>query len=215
VSLDFNPTAGIRKNEEFARDRLVEDSELSSFVSFARGKGGTSAKMALVAEISAITAKAQGQLLKMTKAQITPEGLAFTRRLGGTRKRGRSTVVLWSPRLRALIDEALALKETKNSLYVFPNRDGAPYSASVFKSMWNILMHSWIDAARPKLPDGTPDRSKASARERFTFHDLRALAISRVKAAGREAAPLSGHTSERMADRVYDRRRVVRAEPVE
>jgi integrase len=213
--LDFNPCAGVRKNEESPRDRLVEPHELKSFLEFARKRGGASLKMAVVAELSALSAKALGQLIRLTKAQLQPEGIAFTRRHGGTRKRGRSLLLEWSPRVRELVDELLALPETKSSLYVLANLNGAPYSESGFKTTWNKTMQGWIDAGRPSSEDGKPDRSKPSANAPFHFHDLRAMAITRVKEQGRDAAPLSGHTTERMADRVYDRRRIVRAKPVE
>jgi hypothetical protein len=213
--LENNPCAGIGKNEEVPRDRLVEADELRSFLDFARRRGGASAKLAAVAELSSLTAKAQGQLLTMTKSQLTTEGLAFTRRLRGTRKRGRSTLVEWSPRLRALVDELQAFPGAKDSIYVLANHFGKPYTSSGFKALWNVAMHKWVDEGRPRLADGQPDRDKPSTRAAFTFHDLRAVAITRAKEQGRDAAPLSGHTTEQMATKVYDRRRIVRAKPVE
>jgi integrase len=76
-------------------------------------------------------------------------------------------------------------------------------------------MTAWVDDGRPLDANGKPDLAKASRNERFTIHDLRARAVSSLKERGRDAAPLTGHTSETMPNRVYDRRRVIRARPVE
>ena len=52
------------------------------------------------------------------------------------------------------------------------------------------------------------------AAESFHFHDLRAMAISSMKAQGRDAKELTGHKSDQMPDRVYDRRRIRKTKAV-
>jgi integrase len=51
--------------------------------------------------------------------------------------------------------------------------------------------------------------------ERFHFHDLRAKTVTELKEAGRDARTLSGHASDAMVEKIYDRRRVKKATPLE
>ena len=51
---------------------------------------------------------------------------------------------------------------------------------------------------------------KDAGNQRFWFHDLRTKAIADMKELGRDAKHVSGHRTDAMVDRVYDRRRVRR-----
>lgn len=51
--------------------------------------------------------------------------------------------------------------------------------------------------------------------ERFHFHDLRAKAITKMVDDGRQARDLSGHKSDAMITKVYDRRKIKRTKAVE
>jgi integrase len=64
--------------------------------------------------------------------------------------------------------------------------------------MWNRVQVQW----------------KAAGNERFWFHDLRAKAITDMKEQGRDAKEVSGHKTDAMVNRVYDRRRVRRGPAV-
>ena len=55
---------------------------------------------------------------------------------------------------------------------------------------------------------------KYAGNERFWFHDLRAKAITDMKEQGRDAKEVSGHKTDAMVNRVYDRRRVRRGPAV-
>jgi integrase len=52
---------------------------------------------------------------------------------------------------------------------------------------------------------------KNQGRERFTFHDLRAKATTDVIEQGRKASELTGHRTEDMPAKVYDRRAIRKA----
>lgn len=72
------------------------------------------------------------------------------------------------------------------------SRVGQPYSSQGFKAMWQRLMKEWVEQGN----------------ERFTFHDLRAKAVTDLIEDGRKASELTGHRTESIPAKVYDRRAV-------
>lgn len=50
-------------------------------------------------------------------------------------------LVAWSPLLRQLVNEALAMNRGKD--YISANMNGVPYTDSGFKAMWNRVMHDY------------------------------------------------------------------------
>ena len=84
-------------------------------------------------------------------------------------------------------------------MYLICNRQGQRYTDSGFKSMWNRLQVAWHEAG------GT----------RFHYHDLRARSVGKLKADGRQAKDITGHTTEATAERIYDRRTARRGKAVE
>ena len=188
-----NPCLGVERNEEAPRERLVSDVELRDFCKIAWRRGDAGKRAALAAAIAYLTGKAQGQILKLNRSQITAEGINF-----GKRKGGSATLVRWSRRLRKYIDAAIAMPSQIHPMYVIHNQQGSPYTSDGFKSIWQKLMKEWVTAGK----------------ERFTFHDLRAKAVSDVIEQGRKASDLTGHRSEAMPARVYDRRRIRKADAV-
>lgn len=185
--VDRNPCVGIERNEEIPRDRLVSDKEFKSFLKYAWRHGDAGRRIALAGYIAYITGKAQGQVLKLTRGQLTKEGIEFAKR-----KRGAQTLVLWTPLLRKLIKVAIAMPCSIDPLYVIHSQAGTPYTPSGFKALWHRRMGEWC----------------ALGHERFTFHDLRAKAVTDMTEQGRKASDLTGHRQEATISSVYDRRRV-------
>jgi len=189
-AIDINPCAGVERNEEVPRDRFVTDEELASFFEFCCARGSAGNRIALTANIAYLTGKALGQVLKISRTQIRDEGIEF-----GVRKRGAKTLVTWTPALREVVAKCLALPSRITSTYLICNLDGQPYTASGFKTMWQRLMKEW----------------EAGGKERFTFHDLRAKAVTDMTEVGRKASDLTGHITESVVSKVYDRRRIRKA----
>jgi len=69
-------------------------------------------------------------------------------------------------------------------------------------------MAEWVKGG--KWQDGT----ERPPGERFTFHDIRAKAISTLKEEGRVASELTGHRLEATVAKVYDRRRIRKSKAV-
>lgn len=201
-----NPCAGVKRNEEAPRERLVTDEELVNFIKFCRNNGhldaeserkessDTGLRIALAARLSYLSGKAQAQILRLHKSQITTGGIMF-----GKRKRGAAVLVEWTDALRAVVDECLALPTRIESVFLICNRHGQPYSRNGFKTTWQRLMNAWV----------------AAGNERFTFHDLRAKTVTDLIENGRKASELTGHRTEAIPAKVYDRRAVRKAKAVE
>lgn len=188
--VDRNPCIGVERNDEAPRTRLVTDHEFKAFLKFAWRRGEAGERMAVAAYSAYLTGKAQGQILKLTRHQLQPEGIEFA-----GRKRGAGTLVLWTRRLRKVIQYALAMPCASTPLYVIHTTAGTPYTSDGFKSTWQRLMNEWCKLGH----------------ERFTFHDLRAKTVTDVTEQGRQASELTGHRQESTVKRVYDRRRLRKA----
>lgn len=200
-----NPCVGVSRNEEESRTRMVSDTELDAFVVFCRTNGhledsserkessDAGLRIALAARLAYLTGKAQAQVLRLHKTQLTDEGILF-----GQRKRGAATLVEWTPILRAAVAECEALPSKITSMYLIHSRSGQPYSSQGFKAMWQRLMKEWV----------------AQGHERFTFHDLRAKAVTDLIEDGRKASELTGHRTESIPAKVYDRRAVRKSKAV-
>lgn len=202
-----NPLAGLEKFEETPRDRLVTNDELTSFCVFAKANrhhaaNSTKAKslagrrLALAARLSYLTAKAEAQIIGLQISDIEEDGIVFDRRKGG-----HAVLVLWTPKLRLIVKKLRALEPRLDIGPLVCTETGDSYTLDGFRSTWGRIMDAWAAAKE--------------GRKRFTFHDLRAKAVSKLKEDGRIASELTGHTSEAMPNKVYDRRRIRRAQAVE
>lgn len=202
-----NPCIGVQRNEEQPRTRMISDTELDAFVEFCRSNGhlkddserkdssDTGLRIALAARIAYLTGKAQAQVLSLHRTQITENGILF-----GQRKRGAATLVEWTPILQSTVDECRALPSKITSMYLIHSRSGQPYSTQGFKAMWQRLMKAWLESNE--------------SNERFTFHDLRAKAVTDLIEGGRKASELTGHRTESIPAKVYDRRAVRKSKAV-
>lgn len=137
----------------------------------------------LLMGLAYITGQREGDLLKLRRDAITPQGLMV--RQGKT---SRKLLISWSPAVTWLIELAGNLPEQgKASLYIACQRNGQPYSESGFQTAWQKHI-------RKCFKDGL-------VAERFTFHDLRAKAASDGKD-GR----LLGHLDPRTLRKHYIRK---------
>lgn len=203
--VERNPCQGIDRNPESSRDRLVTDEELTEFVRFTETNGHladdsqvksslTGKRIGLVAKLSYLTGKAKGQLLSLKKEQLLEEGIYFQ-----ARKRGSPTLVEWTPALREVVDELLEMPSRISTNFVIHNLAGQRYTEGGFNAIWQRVMNAW----------------ELNGHERFTLHDMRAKAVTKLKEDGRVASEVTGHRTEEIPAKVYDRRRVRRAKAVE
>jgi hypothetical protein len=86
------------------------------------------------------------------------------------------------------------------SPWLFCTGTGEAYTDKGFQSIWQRLTARYLKATG----------------ERIRWHDgTRSRGTSRLKEDGRQARDVTGHTTEAVAERIYDRRKVVRAKAVE
>lgn len=172
-----NPCKGVSKFQEKPRERYIEDIEYAAVYD----AGSIAVKVAM--EISYLCAARQGDVLKLTKSQITKEGIDIKQG-----KTGKRQIKTWTPRLRAAVKLAESI-ETKNaSIYVIPTQTGTAYTSSGFRAMFTKAKLKARDETKMKLD--------------YTFHDIKAKSISDYDG---DKQKFSGHKTARQVA-TYDRK---------
>jgi integrase len=125
----------------------------------------------------------------------------------GKRKKGQAhkfKLIEWSPKLRAVINEALKLQRT-SSLCVLANSDSQPYTTSG----WNTNLRRLMEQAKKKA------EKEGTAFARFTLKDMRLAAVTdRVERGDDQITNATGHSSDRMVRQVYDRKKTTKNDRV-
>lgn len=203
--LEVNPCRGIKYNPTRPRQKVVALHELDLAVEVARARrsseGDSVASAYLIAALCAkaayLTVSRPTEMRELRRQAIDDVGVTVS---VGKRKAGqmqRHKLVMWSPELRAVIDEALAIQRT-TSLYVFGNTSGQPYTRSGWNTNWKRLMGYCEKEAA--------ERGVAFAR--FSLADMRPTAVTtRTEEGDDRLIDATGHADERMVRKVYDRRR--------
>ncbi|WP_047535390.1 tyrosine-type recombinase/integrase [Methylotenera sp. N17] len=177
--VDRNPCLGVAKHTEKGRDRYITDQEFEGVKEIA------SELIAIVMDFAYITAMRKGDILKLRLDQITDEGIWVKQS-----KTGAKQLYEWTNGLTEVIARAKALKRPIRGLYLFCNRQGQPYTDSGFKAMWQRIQIKW----------------SRSGGQRFTFHDIRAKALTDAKRMGLDAQSLAGHSSFAMTEHYIKQR---------
>jgi integrase len=188
-----NPVRTLERTKKSKRTRYVTDAEFSAVYVLA------SDRMQIAMDLALDTGQRRGDLVALTRAQLTEEGIAF--RQGKT---GAGVLVEWTEQLRATVERAKALKPQVPGEYLLRKRNGKQYTARGFSAIWQRLM----DKALAPGKEGAPP----ALAERFTFHDLRAKCAS-DKTSLEGAAALLGHASSTTTKTNY-RRKMPRATPL-
>lgn len=192
--VDNNPCRGVARNTETPRDRFVTDKELLDFCANAESLGDTGRMLSYTARLAYLTGQRRGDLLKIRLDQLADDGILITQS-----KTRVKVLIEWTPALRDCVSALRSLPRPVTGMFLICNRSGQTYTDSGFKAMWGRVMAAWGELGN----------------ERFHFHDLRAKAITKMVEDGRQARDLSGHKTDAMVTRVYDRRAVKKAKAVE
>lgn len=177
--LDRNPCLGVAKHSEKGRDRYITDLE------FLGVKNLASELISIVMDFAYITALRKGDILKLRLDKITDESILITQS-----KTGAKQLYEWSNGLIDVVTRAKSLKRPIRGLYLFCTRQGQPYSDTGFKAMWNRVQIKWAE----------------SGGQRFTFHDIRAKALTDAKRMGLDAQLLAGHATSAMTEHYIKQR---------
>lgn len=199
--LNVNPCRGIKYNKTKPSQKYVSANEIELMLKMARMRGGSYQILALCLYTAYMTVSRPQEMRSLTRQSLLAEGIEIA---VGKRKRGhpqRTKLILWSPDLKATVDEALSLQRTK-SVYIFANTAGQVYTRSGFTTILNRLM---TFCERKAIGDG--DEFK-----RFTLADMRPTAVTdRMEGGDKFITDATGHTDERMVKKVYDRRKIKKA----
>lgn len=182
-----NPCFGVTKHKEKGRDRYVMDSEFEGVKNIA------GELIATVMDFAYITALRKGDILRLKLDQITDQGIWITQN-----KTGAKQLYQWSDGLKNIVNQAMGLKRPKWCVYLFCNRQGQAYTDSGFKALWQRVQVKWAEQGG----------------NRFTFHDIRAKALTDAKQKGMDAQTLAGHSSATMTEHYIKQREFKRVTPL-
>jgi integrase len=178
-----DPTKKLQfRNQEKPRDRYVEDEEMTSLLAAA------SPKMACIARFIELTGMRQGDALRVKMSDLDAEGIHYAT---GKSRGQKRLVVLWSPELEAVVDDAKRLWRRFGREYLFEShpkgkhakRGPGPYTPSGLRALWRRV------------------RTKAKI-EDARLHDLRRKAGS-DSASDQDAQRLLGHADPKVTRRHY------------
>lgn len=193
----------LRLTGEKPRDRYIEDWEILECLKLdsTRKKGSVLMIQAYI-RIKLMTGMARSDLLRLTMADIKPDGIHIQRHK--TREStGKRTIYEMTPDLAMAIEMAKAARP-KLSQYLFCNAKAQPYineetgTSHGWDSMWQRFMSRVL--------------SETEVTERFTEHDLRAKCASDA-ASLEQARALLSHADSRTTDAIY-RRKPERVRPL-
>ena len=196
----YNPCRGVRRNKETPRTRAVSIAEANGLLQFARTIGPSAHMVALIAMCVAVTGRRRAEVIGLTRAAVTSDGLKVRDAKTKPGEPERIYLVEMSPLLSDLLKEAAAIPRGSkphpiSSVYLFPARDGGPYRDQAFKCIWNRIQQGWAKRGN----------------ERFTAHDLRSLFVTVKRSRGENPET---HRNRATEQRVYDRNRIVRVKPI-
>lgn len=180
----LNPAKGVRREPEKPRTRYVTDQEYRIVHACAAKYPYLPPMM----ELAYLCRMRLSEVLDLNRSNLSTEGLLVTRRKGS-----KPTLTLWSPRLRAAVDAALALPRPFIALadhqhFLIPGTNGGRMGESTVQTAWQRIM---------------PIALAAGLIDRFTFHDLKAKGISDTEEPERRAG--AGHVDPKITERVYNR----------
>lgn len=174
--MKLNPARGVKRFPEQPRQRYVTDEEYNGFLKLA---GERCPYLVPIMEIAYLCRLRTCEVYDLKRDAITEDGLFAARRKGS-----KDALTLWTPRLRAAVDAALALHGPIASLYLIPSRDHGRMTSGAVTKAWLKVMVEW----------------KAQGHESFTPHDLKRKGVSDFEG---DKLAASGHRSASML-RVYD-----------
>lgn len=186
--VDMNPCRGVSRNPETPRDRYITDAEFDAV----HGLANQTVKDVMDFAIS--TGQRGGDLLDIKFSDIDEEGVMIEQNKTRTAVRGSTPVrlkILLSDGLRSIVER----RRSSGGTYLFSYMDRGRehrYTESGFKCMFKRS----VDKAL-KL---------GLIAEGFTFHDIRAKALTDAHRMGMNAQAIAGHKNFTMTE-TYIRRR--------
>ena len=175
-----NPAKQVRKFRETPRDRYIEDWEYDLVLGIARQSSYP--YLAPMMELAYLCRARSIEVLAFTEANISDEGIFLNRKKGSDNE-----ITAWSDRLRKAVADARALFPNAPASIQRPlihDKTGHHIRRESFKTAWGRVMTIAL---------------KSGLKERFTFHDIKAKAITD------HSKHFGGHKTKKMTA-VYNRK---------
>lgn len=177
--VESNPCRDVMKFKEKPRDRYIEDWEYYAFREFA------GSLIAAYMDFKLLTGLRKSDILQLRRDALKDDGIHIT-----ISKTKQKIIIAWTDYLREAVRSIEALPRPITSIFLFATRNGQPYSASGFSSIWQRKMVKALD--------------EKIIRERFTDHDLRAKTGSDADL--EHATNLLAHLDAKVTRKHYRRR---------
>ena len=179
-----NPAKGVRKFARKPRQTLITQDEYDLVYEHMP----TICKVAM--ELSFCCAAREGDLINLKWEHVSSEGILIEQS-----KTAKRQLKLFSTRLVNAIRLAEQIPvfkkyQDKEPEYVLHTKKGYQYTEDGFRSIWHKNMVAIRKASKQKLD--------------FTFHDIKAMAVSNYEGSSRDKQLFSGHKTESQVI-VYDR----------
>ncbi len=197
-----NPAKEVRPNPEEPRTEAPDSAVLERFLRWVDTRSPQRRIIGLAARSASLAGCRQAEFLDLSWPQIDLQAdvvrIKHAKQRGGKRDHVVDAIGI-GPDLAACIADLLASRKDADSLVVFASRNGNPYTARGFKTLWQRIVASAIAAQVITLD------------QRFTFHDLRAHCVTAHK--NRTGTLPDLHKNAATTARVYDRTTVVPRRP--
>ncbi|HAT2340379.1 MULTISPECIES: tyrosine-type recombinase/integrase [Citrobacter] len=176
-----NPCAGVSKFSLKAREQYITDEDYLAIYKHADHV------VRAAMEISYLCAARQADVLELRWMQISDKGIFIQQG-----KTGKKQIKVWTPRLREALETAQAAcpKLSPDALVLY-NSDRGQFIRKTFNNRW-------LKAVRAA-------QSELNRQLDYTFHDIKAKAISDFEGSSRDKQIFSGHKTESQV-LIYDRK---------
>lgn len=233
-----NPFVGMMLNKADKDVRTVERSQVVRFYLWSLRQEQAYRTMGLAAMFCYLTGFRAAEIRPFHMSGITDAGVKVA---NAKRKRGQEETVKlrhWSTRLRVVVERAKRDRKV-DSLFLFPNRRGQPYSKSGWGSVWQDAMYHYVGqfdkgiareyeakkmheaaqriANRVNSPiRGGMDLQLTKHPAYFSMLDIRPTAITaKLEQGDDDAYDFAAHSNPATTHRHYDRRKVKAARATE
>lgn len=199
--IDRHPFKGeVRLEGEKPRDRLVEDWEVTEFLSLPVKSSGDAVIQAYVG-LKLLTGMDKGTMLRIEPARDFKDDGIHIQRHKTKNSSGKRTIYEWTPALREAAKKCIDARHVDISPYLFCTKRGKSYinaetgNPSAFKSLWQRYFSRVMDETKLKV--------------KFTERDLRAKVASDAKSLAHAKELLSHADDSKITERVYRRKATV------
>lgn len=233
-----NPFVGMMQNRAEKDVRVVERSQVVRFYLWSLRQDQAYRTMGLAAMFCYLTGFRAAEIRPFHMSGLTDAGVRVT---NAKRKKGEAEMHKlrhWSTRLRVVVERAKRDRKVE-SLFLFPNRRGQPYSKSGWGSVWQDAMYAYIGGFERAIAEEFEEKKKREAAQRvakcgdspisnsvelqltnhpayFSMLDIRPTAITaKLDQGDDDAYDFAAHSNPATTHRHYDRRKVKAARATE